>query len=345
MAEISTEDLQKEQCIFCKIISGQTQSYKVYEDDKVLGVLDIAPASRGHVILIPKEHYPIMPAVPEAVLSHLFRIAKGISQSLMKSLLVNGTNLYVANGAGAGQQIPHFAVHIIPREDKDGIEIFNLPHYQVDEAVLVEIQKALSGNLHLKLQDKLAEQGLLEEAAMSEEDLIRLIQTNTKLRDFLYANSKNLSSALGANPQLKAIFNGKDIGKILKLVKEMKSSEDDFQMEAVSQLLKGKKKAKKPDAKKELLKNIEKESSVPEETPEERQLREKLSLKAVNKKDMHAKSESTGDNEKGAEQEPEPEKPEDAETDESPVENPAEPETEEEADLDAIANLLSGGRK
>lgn len=264
---------QKNQCIFCQLISGSKESYKVYEDDKVLAILDIAPANKGHVLLIPKMHYPIMPAVPEDILNHLFKIAQGISQALLKAMLVSGTNIFVANGAFAGQQIPHFVVHIIPREKDDGIDVFNTRSINIDTNILSDLQKALAGNLHLKLQDKLAEQGLLQEAEISQEELIKLIESNPKLKEFLKSNIDNLTKVLDSNPQLEMMFRGKDIEAIKKIL--LKSA-DDKQSEAVSDLLKGKKVERK-DKKEELLKEIELEST--EETPEEKALREKLSVK------------------------------------------------------------------
>ncbi len=267
--------MQKEQCVFCQLISGQKPAHKVYEDDKVVAILDIAPANKGHVLLFPKEHYPIMPLVPEEILAHIFKIAKSISQALLKAMVVSGTNIFVANGGVAGQQIPHFVVHIIPREKNDGISIFDLRGIKSDKKVLVELQKALVGSLHLKLQDKLAEQGLLKEAQVSEEELIKMIESNPKLKEFLKANIDNLDKVVEANPQLEMMFKGKDLANIKKILMK------DNNLEAVGELLKGKKVQRK-DNKEELLKEIEVETE--EESDEEKALREKLSGERKKKK-------------------------------------------------------------
>lgn len=124
-------ELQKQNCIFCHIISGRVQSKKVYEDDKSIAILDINPANPGHMLLIPKEHYTIMPLVPEDVLGHMFMVAKALSTVCLKALQAKGTNIFVANGAIAGQKAPHFMIHVIPRQEKDGLNFFNLQHKQI----------------------------------------------------------------------------------------------------------------------------------------------------------------------------------------------------------------------
>ncbi|MBI2662233.1 HIT domain-containing protein [Candidatus Woesearchaeota archaeon] len=113
--------LQKQQCIFCQIISRKIPTKKIFEDEKCLAILDINPAAKGHLLLIPKEHYAIMPQVPEELLNHLTTISKKLSQILLRALKVSGTNIFIANGPAAGQRAQHFLVHIIPRKELDKI--------------------------------------------------------------------------------------------------------------------------------------------------------------------------------------------------------------------------------
>jgi len=124
LKNMSPEELmefQKQQCIFCQIISGKIPSKKIYEDDKVLAILDINPAAKGHILLLPKEHYAIMPQIPEKEIGNMFVIAKRMSKLILKVLKVSGTNIFVANGLAAGQKVQHFMIHIIPRKEGDGI--------------------------------------------------------------------------------------------------------------------------------------------------------------------------------------------------------------------------------
>ena len=128
LKNMSPEELaqfQKQQCIFCQIVSGKIPSKKVFEDDKVMAILDINPAAKGHVLLLPQEHYVIMPQVPEADLLHLFSVAKKLSQRVLRGFKSQGTTLFVANGLIAGQRSQHFMVHIIPRREGDHLISFD----------------------------------------------------------------------------------------------------------------------------------------------------------------------------------------------------------------------------
>jgi histidine triad (HIT) family protein len=155
MAELTEEDLknmspeqiaalQKQQCIFCHIIDGKVPAKKVYEDDKVIGILDINPAAAGHVLLIPKEHYAIMPHVPPEVLSHIAIIGKQLSQAMLKNMKAEGTNFFVANGMVAGQRAPHFMMHIIPRKSKDGVNI-TIQQHTIQQKDMQKVISALTG--------------------------------------------------------------------------------------------------------------------------------------------------------------------------------------------------------
>jgi histidine triad (HIT) family protein len=146
MSPEELKEFQKQQCIFCKIAAGQVASKKIYEDDRCIAILDINPANPGHVLLMPKEHYAIMPMMPEELLGHLARIAKGLSHVLLNSLKTEGTNIFIANGTAAGQRSQHFMIHIIPRKENDkvGIEIVS---GKFDEKKINEAAKAISDRI------------------------------------------------------------------------------------------------------------------------------------------------------------------------------------------------------
>ena len=122
LKNMSPEELaafQKQQCIFCQIISGKIPSKSVYQDEHCTAILDINPAVKGHVLLIPKEHYTIMPQLPDNILGHLNFLARNISQGMLRGIGASGTNIFVSNGLVAGQRAQHFMIHIIPRKDGD----------------------------------------------------------------------------------------------------------------------------------------------------------------------------------------------------------------------------------
>lgn len=137
------KEFQKQQCIFCQIISGKVQSKKVYEDGKCIAILDINPANPGHVLLMPKEHHAVLPQIPEEDIGHLFMVSKAISNAMLKGLKVTGTNVFVANGVAAGQRAQHFMIHVIPRKENDGITTFAIPQRQMPDSDLEEIKKVL----------------------------------------------------------------------------------------------------------------------------------------------------------------------------------------------------------
>jgi histidine triad (HIT) family protein len=105
-------------------------------------VLDINPACPGHLLLLPKKHAAVMPQIDDADISHLFMVAKALSNVLLRALKAQGTHIFIANGAPAGQRAPHFMIHIIPRKENDGLNI-SLPQRKVTDEDNEKIQDAL----------------------------------------------------------------------------------------------------------------------------------------------------------------------------------------------------------
>jgi len=112
-----------QQCSFCHIANGKVPAKKIYEDDKVTAVLDINPATKGHILLLTKEHYSIMPQMDDSLIAHIGMTAKQLSQSLISGLKAEGTSIFVANGVAAGQRAPHFMLHVIPRRKGDNVAL------------------------------------------------------------------------------------------------------------------------------------------------------------------------------------------------------------------------------
>jgi len=106
-------------CIFCKIIAGEIPSAKVYEDEYTLAFMDISPIIKGHTLVIPKFHHDPITKTPDEVLSRCIVMAKRVAQAQINVLDADGVNLHQANGAAAGQVVPHIHFHVIPRYDDD----------------------------------------------------------------------------------------------------------------------------------------------------------------------------------------------------------------------------------
>lgn len=111
-----------EDCIFCKIIKGEIPSYKVYEDDFVYAFLDINPLVEGHTLVIPKKHQKDIFEVDD--FSKIMSAVKLIAQKMKSSLNCQGVNIFNANGAVAQQTVFHFHLHLIPRKEGDGLDLF-----------------------------------------------------------------------------------------------------------------------------------------------------------------------------------------------------------------------------
>ncbi|MBI4980081.1 HIT domain-containing protein [Candidatus Woesearchaeota archaeon] len=176
MSPEELKEFQKQQCIFCQLISGKIPSKKVYDDEKCIAVLDIAPASKGHLLIMPKEHYAIMPQIPDKEIGHLFLVSKYLSQVLLKVLKVSGTNVFVANGAVAGQRAQHFMLHLIPR--KEGDKIIEVEDKLIDAGLRAKVkelvEKRLKTLLGVKEEKQAAlpkgEQNVPEEKSVPEEE-------------------------------------------------------------------------------------------------------------------------------------------------------------------------------
>lgn len=109
-------------CIFCKIRKGEIPCLKVYEDDHTLVFMDIAKDVDGHMLAIPKKHVKNILDCDEETLQRLMSTVKQIANHCVESCGYEGVNLLNASDECAGQSVPHFHIHIIPRKADDGID-------------------------------------------------------------------------------------------------------------------------------------------------------------------------------------------------------------------------------
>jgi histidine triad (HIT) family protein len=109
--------------VFCKIIRGEIPSYKVYEDNDVLAILDISQVTKGHVLVLPKEHYDNFLATPQEIMHKVMDVAQRIGQIQIKMLGAKGVNILSNVYEAAGQSVMHFHVHVIPRYEEDNFVI------------------------------------------------------------------------------------------------------------------------------------------------------------------------------------------------------------------------------
>ncbi len=121
-------------CIFCKIVSGELPSHKIYEDESTLAFLDIAPVNPGHTLVISKKHYANFEETPEDILCQVIGAVKKVGRAIKDGLGAEGYNINVNNDPIAGQIIPHLHFHIIPRHVGDGLKSWGQGKYKEGEA-------------------------------------------------------------------------------------------------------------------------------------------------------------------------------------------------------------------
>jgi histidine triad (HIT) family protein len=115
-------------CIFCKIVKGELPSIKVYEDVEFLAFMNIYPASKGHVLIIPKNHIAWMQDADDATVSKTFIIAKNLMTKIKAALFCDYVQVSVL-----GEEVQHFHVHLIPRHHKDGLPTWTPVSYDSTE--------------------------------------------------------------------------------------------------------------------------------------------------------------------------------------------------------------------
>lgn len=115
--------MKKEDCIFCRIANGEIPSKTLYEDEAFRVILDMGPATRGHALILPKEHAADLYELPEETAAKTMVLAKKIALTMREKLRCDGLNLVQNNGETAGQTVSHFHLHLIPRYVDDGQKI------------------------------------------------------------------------------------------------------------------------------------------------------------------------------------------------------------------------------
>ena len=109
-------------CIFCRIASGEIPCMRVYEDESTLAFMDIAKDVDGHILVIPKAHFKNILDCDEETLSAVMKTVKRVSEHLTEDCGYDGVNLLNASNESAGQSVLHFHVHIIPRKHGDQLD-------------------------------------------------------------------------------------------------------------------------------------------------------------------------------------------------------------------------------
>lgn len=214
---------QKKNCPFCKIIAGEIPSKIVFKSERIQAILDINPASKGHTLIMPKEHYPILPLIPPEVFEELFSVTTRIADIEKVLFLKEGTTIFIANGGAAGQQSSHFMAHVIAR-DSNELTQFNIPENLIEEEKLEEVFKTLSHNLPIMLKTEYANFPLKDDNGkplplkqrFSKEQVINIINQNPQLLEALKKEPHEFKDAIPKNNQLASLFEEVNIDEVLE---------------------------------------------------------------------------------------------------------------------------------
>ena len=115
--------MKRDDCIFCKIAAGDIPSATIYEDDDFRVILDIEPASKGHALILPKEHFANLYELSDEVAAKALVVAKKVIAKMTDIVECDGYNVVQNNGEAAGQTVFHFHIHLIPRYKEDQVNI------------------------------------------------------------------------------------------------------------------------------------------------------------------------------------------------------------------------------
>jgi len=133
-----------EDCLFCKIVAGDLPSERVQEDEHTVAFMDINPWTRGHALVIPRNHSPNLYEVGEDDLRHTSSAAKRLALRMRERLRCDGVNLLNASEPAAWQTVFHFHMHVIPRYQDDPLQLPVQPQ-QAEPAELAEVAAELRG--------------------------------------------------------------------------------------------------------------------------------------------------------------------------------------------------------
>jgi diadenosine tetraphosphate (Ap4A) HIT family hydrolase len=148
LAELQTD----RSCIFCRIVDGREPASIVHQDDRVVAFMDIRPVVAGHVLVVPRQHAASLEALQDEDGAAMFALGKRVAQALRRSITrCEAVNLFLADGAAAGQTVFHMHLHVLPRHAGDGLMVRSAlglrtpPGRETLEAQAASLRAALAG--------------------------------------------------------------------------------------------------------------------------------------------------------------------------------------------------------
>ncbi|MDD5054379.1 MAG: HIT family protein [Candidatus Nanoarchaeia archaeon] len=183
--------MAEEKCLFCEIIKGNIPSLKVFENEGCVAVLSIKPVSKGHILILPKNHYSFIGNLPDDLGFHIIGAIKALSTILTQVLMCSGLNIVHNVGGIAGQKVNHVCFEIIPRYADDKIKI-DMPEGKTDEDALYEQQKLITSAIRdstVKLLEAIKE-GKIEVSKEVKEQALKALEMMNKDKPKLKKDSE-----------------------------------------------------------------------------------------------------------------------------------------------------------
>jgi histidine triad (HIT) family protein len=138
--------MAQDNCLFCRIVSGELPATIVYEDEKSVAFLDHRPLFHGHTLLVPRMHVETLGDLPLSLVGPFFKTAQLLARAIEPALGAEGT--FVAMNNRVSQSVPHLHVHVVPRRRKDGLKGFFWPRtkYKSDDE-MIAVKKLIAAEL------------------------------------------------------------------------------------------------------------------------------------------------------------------------------------------------------
>src|SRR5688572_30630729 len=138
--------MANDNCLFCRIVTGEVAAVVVYEDDDAVAFLDHRPLFHGHTLLVPRKHVETLGELPVSLVGPFFKTAQLLSRVVEKALDAEGT--FVAMNNRVSQSVPHLHVHVVPRRKKDGLKGFFWPRTKYkNEEEMLEVKKLIASEV------------------------------------------------------------------------------------------------------------------------------------------------------------------------------------------------------
>lgn len=178
-------------CEYCEIV--EREEVILYQDDEVVIAVKDTVVLPGQVTIFPKEHFTIMEMVPEHILKKCSALANKVGIAVFESLGVQGTNVIVQNGLGAGQKVPHFAIEVIPRNENDGLNLIWQPKQLMEDEVegTFKLLKEEAEKIDLSKKEK-EKLGKDKEMTVKDEDTEMKVKKEKKGDNYLVKSLKRV---------------------------------------------------------------------------------------------------------------------------------------------------------